>query len=243
MRNDIHKLLVERPRTGSGTAWKYESEKRKTRHFSIDELPAHESMRDIRNRPNNKYSSENLRPLYRYFAKSVGRSWNDVYSELCEHLNRNSTIQAHIFQHIKDFVELCPRIIDGKAYWATNKYTNDREITRDLFYVDADGILRRGAGATYKDIERARGASAKPGFLRLSNTKVAKRDDNGVWYEVTLAPFVADGPDDVARDAWRAKDVSREWADVCAPEEYGQKGVYAVRKRQMNTREIRALNK
>ena len=64
-----------------------------------------------------KRSNENTKPLYRFLRKNVGRPWNDVYSEICVHVDRRSTTGHNTIEHVgwavaKDIV-ICE---DGKPY-------------------------------------------------------------------------------------------------------------------------------
>ena len=52
--------------------------------------------------------NENLAPLQRYLARQVGRPWNKIYAEIAEHLKPTSTVQQHVRDHLKDFVQLHP---------------------------------------------------------------------------------------------------------------------------------------
>lgn len=95
MRQDMFKVIVERERRGGGR-------ERKGRKKDFDDLPKKEGMR--RAHADRKSLNENLAPLKRFLNKAVGRPWNNVFSEICEHINVNSTVQQHVRQHIFDFV-------------------------------------------------------------------------------------------------------------------------------------------
>lgn len=116
MRNDMQKVVVERGRVAHYQAWtttrdlnEKRNAYRKAKQFKLDEygdvcdefsgkkLP----MRSRQLGYKLKMFSENLRPLWRFLNSRVGCSWNDVYSEIMAQLNRRSTIQNHVLQHLE----------------------------------------------------------------------------------------------------------------------------------------------
>lgn len=62
---------------------------------------------------NRKDFGENLSPLRRFLETSVGRKWDDVYSEIKASVPNNGTIQNHLYQHLFDFVDF-PRKVSKK---------------------------------------------------------------------------------------------------------------------------------
>ncbi|MFA6049747.1 MAG: hypothetical protein WC761_00895 [Candidatus Paceibacterota bacterium] len=63
-----------------------------------------------------KTLNENLNPLKNFLRKSVGRKWDDVYSEINSSCPNDSAVNAHIYQHLFSYVELNPLIIEGEIY-------------------------------------------------------------------------------------------------------------------------------
>lgn len=131
MRKDMFKVIVVRPRLTIDAV-------RKGRSHPHDHLPTRIGLRRAaREAGGYKTLNENLAPLRRYLGKQVGRPWNKVYSEICAHLKPASTVQQHVRDHIKDFVQLHPR--DDMRVWPGS----DRRWWQD-FYVDRrDGLLKR----------------------------------------------------------------------------------------------------
>ena len=131
MREDMFKVIVERPRVGGKGS-------RKGRVQAVDLLPSRIGMRRAaKESGDHKMLNENLAPLRRYLGKQVGRPWNKVYSEICAHLKSTSTVQQHVRDHIRDYVQLNPR--DDMRVWPGS----DRRWWQD-FYVDRrDGLLKR----------------------------------------------------------------------------------------------------
>lgn len=131
MRKDMFKVIVERPRLIEDSA-------RKGRSRPDDLLPSRIGLRRAaREAGGYKMLNENLAPLRRYLGKQVGRPWNTVYSEICAHLKSASTVQQHVRDHIRDYVQLNPR--DDLRV----RGGSDRRWWQE-FYVDRrDGILKR----------------------------------------------------------------------------------------------------
>ncbi len=226
MRADMAKVIVERPRCGGGL--KYPRPRlRDVRDY--EDVPRRESMERPWQKigwPVQKVLDENLAPLRRFFDRNVGRPWNNVHSELCEHMDVSSAVQLHIWQHVEEFVDRHPPV-PGKWRHAD-------------FYVDArNGLLRRGR--RYWGTKRERRAKREankqnPDVIERSDDTVARRI-GGTWYEVQLAPI----PRNVTHvfDVAMRDDIPTEdWPRL---ERYHGRRAYAVKKRQMNSREIRRL--
>src|SRR4051812_32542010 len=104
MREDMAKVIVERPRGG----WRLKSPKgyrKRWRKFAAEEMPKKESIK----RPwasGGKWLSEHLAPLRRFLWSQVGRPWDKVFSEICQHIRLDSAVQSHVRDHLKDFVEV-----------------------------------------------------------------------------------------------------------------------------------------
>lgn len=100
MRADMFKVIVERPRWGSRNmrSAKLSAGRDHDRKFIGLKRHALEQVRST------KGFNENLAPLFRFVCKQVGRRWDDVFSEICEHLDTGSTVKMHVRTHLKDFV-------------------------------------------------------------------------------------------------------------------------------------------
>src|SRR6266851_898136 len=123
MREDMSRVIVERPRLGGGRH-------RKGRAVPLEELPSHEGMgRPYTLSGDCKSLNENLSPLRRYLERQVGRPWNKVYSEISRHLRADSTVQQHVRDHLRDFVAVKPRRVAGA--WPLG-----RTLWWQPFYVD-----------------------------------------------------------------------------------------------------------
>jgi hypothetical protein len=152
MRNDMQKVIVERARVAhhhSSTTTRDLNMKRnayrKAKFFHLDEygdvcdefsgkkLP----MRSRQLGYKLKMFNENLRPLWRFLHSRVGRPWNDVYSEIMAQLNRQSTIQNHVLQHLQwEVIQHTIRAADGRVWeWGPNHSPCDHE---GCFYLEPE---------------------------------------------------------------------------------------------------------
>jgi hypothetical protein len=146
MRKDMAKVLVEKPR--SGRSWASHKRRGTMRQKYRDEYndvqERTQSMSVHKRQANYKYSSDNLNPLWRFLDKNVSRPWTKVYAEICEHVNRNNAVQAHVLQHLVDRVVLNPVFLDGRVHYIEDDVIGGlRELSSFQLYVDRHGILRR----------------------------------------------------------------------------------------------------
>jgi hypothetical protein len=182
MREDMSRVIVERPRIAYRTA------RKGRRAVPFDELPARQGMRRAqRERGGDKQLNENLAPLRRFLERQVGRPWDKVYSEIAERLRVASTVQQHVRDHLRDFVATRPR--QGIHGW----YGRDDALWHQRLYVDPrDGILKRtdrhpAAKARRREAERSRRKPQADRIALASDREL--RQIGGIWYEVTLAPL------------------------------------------------------
>lgn len=196
MREDMDKVIVERPRRGGGV----QGDGRAFRNSR--ERGSHLGMKRGYDHP--KGLNENLQPLRRWLHKQVHRPWDKVWSELCQGIDRRSTVQAHIFLHIDDFVVRDAVMHGGEVlvrsrWWAGSDRVPLREAPHvELFVHPATGILlpnryRRGAAQRRKAEREAKVAAAAQGVVKpyapyhaIDAVTQWHRID-GCWWEVTLA--------------------------------------------------------
>lgn len=272
MRKDMARVIVERPRRGSRSAttkdpkgWK---KRRLGRDCELDDLPTKESMS-----PRRKYGwdckelNENLNPLKRFLERSVGRPWDKVFSEISEHIDMNSTVKRHIWQHVFDFVEQHTFMEDGKV-WTHGRWNKERAPIEDgfveLYIHPVDRLLKkvkrpkgwvpRWKRRHEKPVERVEGPN---------NTQFHKV--NGIWYIVHLRPI----PQKLSKilvlhDAnkgaynWEVANKAGEMVDVLLKyslywiskshgrhelrNKYGKEGVYGFSCKQMSGKELKNAN-
>lgn len=231
MRSDMSKVIVERPRLGGGARYPRGACADDPR-LSIEDWRRREGIgRPWQSSSGGKWLNENLAPFRRYLRSNCGRPWNAVYSEVCRRINRNSAVQLHVWQHLMQDVCTNPYEISGEVgRWRAFHWRNS-------FYVDTrTGILRE---ATQSRTKRDRRQSADPSDDRIDvdPTHQIRRLD-GIWYELELARL---RPGSVVYDMGLRR--------LCTDSDehelfrfYGR-AIYAARKRQLNSKEIRRLSR
>jgi hypothetical protein len=203
MREDMFKIIVERPRLG----WR-SAPRCRGRLSGEDDMPVKIGMRRhvAVTRVKTKALNENLNPLRRYLGQQLGRPWDKVYSEIATTLSPGHTVKAHVRQHLDDFV--ARRISVGRGgEWING---GDRHFGRQSghwrqpYYVDPnDGLLKDSAKLWKKrgvdpNPWRRREAEADPD-VRIVDAMREHRRIGGIWYAVAY-DRKPDGADDWAFD-------------------------------------------
>jgi len=249
MREDMDKVLVERPRCGRARVRRLKGSRRQRRHrLDPDGESALQRLGMRRDAIDRKHFGEHLNPMYRYLRKQVDRPWDKVYGELCSHLDRRSVVQDHLFQHIKDRVAIDTVWHEGEVQVV--RRSNLIPLARsgaELFVHPLTGILLRNRA---REIERRRQSSERadhatqPRPDRRSGLPGMAPDCQwhrleGHWYEVTLATLEASSDSVPAYDVVLRKLVSGRHREALR-ERYGPPDRYAIRKRQLGHAALRA---
>ena len=257
MRKDMYKVIVERPR-----AWKggyAQAARLRDDHDGPERLGmrAGYGYRDL---------NENLAPLCRYLLAQVGRPWDKVFSEICTGIDRRNTVQQHIHQHIDDFIAIRVGIREGELIdlggrrWLRPDFTG---IQQQLFVDPRSGLIR--VNKKYRDWRSLRSRSAVRMEQEQAELNARRRvlDDRTVllrldelWFEVKLAELPArQEVVSIVSGRRRTKVSVRSRYDVVLRREtsrsqyddsqerkrvYGSSDLYAVSKRQLSKREIKA---
>lgn len=253
MRDDMARLLVLTPRSRAYGAERYKMHRRNAKQ---EDLEAGYSKRGMRREYiNRKYFSEYFAPLMGFLEKHVGCPWNDIYSELSQALKGGGTIIQHVKGHLfNDFVAVDVLWRDGEPY----RTTYYRPLHRNEFYVDGEGLLRRGPPRP----KRAPESVVKQGVRVDADS--AYHLIGGLWYrvweaalpkpvaeseplfDVALQRFLRPVPDHGfvrhGRYRWLA-DGDERWASKdLLVQAHGRYGVYGVRRMQIDSRTIRRAN-
>jgi hypothetical protein len=195
MREDIAEIIIERPRIGSnrrhrdikGLTGLYHKDKA---NWANGDHLTKEKM-SISNRGHEgKELNENLAPLQRFIESKIGHNWNNVFSEISEHISPNSTVQMHILQHVFQYVKKdVYKIKDGKIFRIYRKENNSFghriELYKDEIYIDPDdNIVKK-----YKwGKERFRYKSQIDGRIKVDENQYIIRFVDK-WYFCTFKPF------------------------------------------------------
>jgi hypothetical protein len=242
MREDMFKVIVERPRLVNSNGYS-----RDGRKFRNDEnAPGRLGMkRGYTQRP--KWLNENLAPLKRYLEQQVDRPWDKVYSEIRATIDARSTVQHHILQHIDGFVAIDThwvetpdggKVIVRRPWSCAHVLLEDARI--ELFVHPKTGILLRNRRFVSWD-RRAR----EQREMKKAQECVDRRDIDaqhqlrridGIWYGVTIGLLPApraQGNEIVHDSCWDA--VRKEWVS----RQHGAADTYAVSKRQLGAKELK----
>jgi len=223
MREDMAKVLVERPRRGGGGSYR-RGMLREWQRLPLDEWPQKERMKHRWGKCP-KWLNENLAPLRRFLRSSRGRKWDDVYGEICQQINRKSTVQQHVLQHLMWEVARTTLQIQ-KLFESARRFRG-----RNHFYVEpGTGILRE-----LRCYRKRRRMARRDDRIEHAGRHFRRID--GIWYEIEFAP-IARGPIPFWDVVLRMSSPSDGELWKC----HGQSG-YAARKWQLNKREIRRLKR
>jgi hypothetical protein len=250
MRNDMYKVIVERPRDWKG-GYRLAARLR-------DDLdgPTHLGMRAGYA---GRFLNENLAPLRRYLRAQVGRPWDKVFSEISVGIDRRNTVQQHIHQHIDEFIAIRVGVRDDRLIdlGSLSSYRSG-ELRQELYVDPRTGLIcvNKNYRTWRHEIDERREQERAQLIARrriLNDRTVLLRFDD-LWFEITLAELPAGrvierrvGGQCKKRIVYdRRYDIvlRREvmlYMDAQERERlYGSAAVYAVSKRQLSKREMKA---
>lgn len=201
MRSDLNKLLCERERVGSSDKFHYyrHLKRHKATGDEYENSPSRESMKH-RYTPSYGYKqlNENLNPLLGSVRKNVGRPWNKFYSELCQVFDMRSVINAHILEHLYQYVEMEVYVGEDNQLYVHTRYAHYdgggdrllRDSSTEYFVDPRDGILKRNKHYVSHSVASRRRAKErlveKHAIERtLANGNVLHLID-GVWFEFEM---------------------------------------------------------
>jgi hypothetical protein len=226
MRADMAKVIVERPRFGS-RAGQGKGYARRWQQMPLEDAPRREGI-GLRGGGTKRFN-EHLGPLRRFLRRQVGRPWNKVFSEICEHIRLDSAVQSHVRDHIDDIVVTRVMVVDGELCGASGYPLRPYGWTE--FYVcPRTGLLRK--------IKRPRRQTIEPpaDWIKIDDTRGYRRM-SGVWYEVSLSPLARGYAEQF--DVVLRRRVDQADLHLCTLTH--QASAWASGRRQLNKREIRRL--
>jgi hypothetical protein len=237
MRPDMAKVIVERPRYGSRIRGTPKGYRRALQRLAGDGPPIREGMKQ-RHRGGTKILNEHLGPLRRYLDAQVGRPWDNVFSEICAHIDRASAVQDHVRDHVADYVVTHVVLIDGIPCSGEGGRSHGQPLDqmpwRRWYVCPRTGILRRIKVPVRSQPGRPK-QEDRPRFVRVSDALQCRLIDRA-WHLVSLKPLP------LVREGCREWDVvlDRLVATIdsaMARKHYGA-DVYAVGKRRLARREF-----
>jgi hypothetical protein len=190
MRADMAKVIVECPRVGSRIRGKPKGFRRSLQRQGQHDGPIREGMKR-RCRGGSKWLNEHLGPLRRYLDRQVGRPWDNVFSEICAHINRSSAVQDHVRDHGENYVTTHVLLIDGvpcngDGGWHHGKPLHELRY-RPWFVCPSTGLLRRVKVASRKR-QRPPQEESPPPFIPLGDGLQCRYVEDA-WHLVTLKPL------------------------------------------------------
>ncbi len=249
MREDMYKVIVERPRKGGGVQGMGRAFRNGSHRCwkGVDNAPSHLGIK--RGYGYGKRLNENLAPLKRWLGQQVNRPWDKVFSELSAHIDSRNTVQAHIYSHLDDMVQRhC--VWHDEQVWVPNDYWGKRGLvpikqsSHELYVHPRTGILLFNKHHAAARAARYTRAPSPPADTVLRKDGLVLKQINGIWYALTLGtlPPVADGPIHhySLYDRVRDRMVSRQ-DRTNNHTLYGHPYSYAAEKRQLSGAQLRQL--
>lgn len=261
MRKDMGKVLTEKYRRG-GRLKDVKGRKRTEDRIPYEDQPIGKERGNlcrkwISNWSNHKEFDINLSPLCGFVLSRVGRKWDDVYSEICRAMNKNSIVQAHIFQYLCNYVAIEVYLKNGIPYeFHQRKYRCGMQVYQETYVDPTTGILCKTP--TTKKRYRCKTVRPDPSkYAKGPGPMVCYAKDttysSGIWYECFLKDKTLVKEPVYLRNRlyrWNLIPVRTEFdmflcknstTDNESLRAYGLASVFCYKKRQLNKREIRKI--
>lgn len=242
MRDDMDKVIVERPRKGGGR------DKGTRQWRNSRERGNHLGMR--RGHNDRKGLNENLAPLRRWLHQQVQRPWDAVYAELCRGIDRRNAVQAHIHQHVDDFVDREAVWVDGevlvRAWPRSDHRVPLQQASRvTLFVHPLTGILlpNRRQPEARKAWRARRHAEAPVRRVAIDDWTQWHHIDSQ-WWELALEllpPMTAAAPRcwDALHQCWLARGTAPPPGTATSTHLFGRPHLYVAARRPVGRAEMR----
>ena len=246
MREDMGKVLVERPRVGSSKRRFRAKGYRQTLARDVEAERERPRERITALRGDTTQFNEHLAPLRRLLDSRVGRKWDAVYAELCEHVDRGNVVQKLILTHLFQYVETDARLVDGVPCFPPHRrwgrYASDEIRGRYQWYVcPKTGILRRAKAMTKtEEWARRNPVPPKPAPVWVGKYELCRRRPDGRWELLTMRPL-RPSPDASPAQATQFDEATGLWIDrQMAVELYGRP-MFSVGVRPLTAAEVKHL--
>jgi hypothetical protein len=251
MRSDMAKVIVERPRPGSSRHVPRRFARLDPKRIPLTDDDDDAFPSGLGHRRGaflagaRKRLNENLAPLRRFLLKQVGRPWDEVWSEISAHVRADNTVQQHVRDHVQDFVAYRTFLREGQVFVAASRLGGPQPLAQTAWvalYVDPrTGLVR--LNKAYGSWRRRRGRSPAEAQMLARRLRVLASErqlhllGDGNWWEVTLAAEPRPGMPGVP-----PVDVIERAGLSALPRaaRYDRPGVYAVAKRPLSRKEIKA---
>ncbi len=255
----MDRVLTERPRAG-GIKKVKGYKKRLRRSLDGDYYTKHERMIDS-SFDTEKHFTDVLGPLYGYLLRQVGRKWDDVYSEIREHMSPNNRVHNHLFTHLYQFLERNVILINGLPYHLNKMSYSEGEYTPlesrqnlygiSLYVCPKDGVIKRAPEYKEKIVKKKKSWFwADEEKLQQYHLLSCGKKKILIWFLVQMAPIVVikrkvlnNLPGSKYPESFYFYDVNEPKYDhVLHRSTEGQK-YYGLWKRQISGKELRNVRK
>jgi hypothetical protein len=242
MRPDMDKVLVEAPRSGRAYARCVAGSRRRERQRLDRDGEGGPLRVGMKQGGGDKHFGEHLGPLYRWLRAQVNRPWRQVLGELCAALDRRNVVQAHLFQHLGDRVDV-DTSWEGGCVWVRGWRGLQplAEGHRELYVHPRTGLLlvnreRLRARRERRQVQAAALHAAQQDRFTVGLPPGTRwHRIEGRWYELQLRPLPPDGS--LVWDVLLARAVGRDNRALLA-QHHGSGSVFAWHKRQLDGRSL-----
>ena len=183
MRDDMQEVLITPGRSGSRYARNEELLVIRRKAVEEDETGWKQSMRPrgVHSWGDRKWDQKGdyLAPLKRYLESKVGERWDDIYSEIRKKNSPDSTVGAHIYQHLWGFVERNPTYTEDGIPCEPFVYKRWRQhypLKEGELYIDRNGYLAK-VPVSPKANEPKRIV-----LYEISSNTFAVQNKKGIWF-------------------------------------------------------------
>lgn len=186
----LSEIVIERPRGGRRISLKRQQGFKKQLDQLTEEASQDGLLRPYLIKPRNKskYLSDHLGPLRRLLRSQVGQPWNQVYSQLCQRLDRSTMAGRHVLDHVWDYVERHVELIDGIPHHKSRRpyqIVTGGGYRLQLFVHPETGILCDSKDfSPVLEVEAAQPKSPSD-QLKIDDLHQYRQID-GVWYLITF---------------------------------------------------------
>jgi hypothetical protein len=222
------KVIVERPRHGSRSPSRKKGYRKYMQSMSVEELPYLEPMLG-RWKGREKWLNEHLGPMRRFLRSNIGRPWNKIHQDLCEHVSFDNAVQGHVLVHIFEFVHLHVEVLDSATVYSTGGGRRRKLEARSMYVCPRTGIL--------KAVQVDHHCHRQTRFPKSEDIQCLYREN--CWWEVRVRS-IEDKPGD-RWDVWLERKLS-QLTDQELVACYGDR-LFATSKRPLTRGETRLLDR
>ncbi len=240
MREDMFKVIVTRPRWGHRHA-----PRSKMRYDKCPDRQHVTGRRMMQEAGHAKHLNENLAPLKRFLHKQKGRKWDDVFSEICQHLDTGSTVKMHVREHLQDFIYYNTKSKPDGSIFGTSRwggYSQPTDWYAELYVDPKDGIIKETRKLCKKlNVPFSRDrfkyywqSDAPPEGIKHLQGLIWHVRISGIWYEVELSK-------PPLNERGFAIDISTLYANLKSKNKQTEDNIKIRRKHQFSKKELKAL--